>query len=281
MTGTAPSPLIATLIRAARIGGAVALAGREPAGGAMAMVEKGPRDYQTATDRSVEEAIAAALLADLPDVAIVGEERTSDRAGSGRRTVLIDPIDGTTNFAWGIPFFSVCIALQVDGETVAGVVRDPIRDETFAAERGHGATLNGHPLRIASARDIDHAVVGASIPVPGQLRSIDPAVYRAAIWRIADRASAVRRMGSAALSIAYVAAGRHDAFFEDGLSPYDYAAAVLCVREAGGIVTGFNGGPIPRTGAVLAATPKLHDWLVEGFCQSLSSAATQREPSDS
>lgn len=260
-----PSPLLSTLIRAARIGGEVALANRVAPGTAMTTLEKGPRDYQTEGDRAVERAVAAAILADLPDVTIVGEEQVADRTGSGGRTVLIDPIDGTTNFAWGIPFFSVCIALQEDGRTVAGVVRDPIRDETFAAERGAGCSLDGRRLRITAARDVDHAVVGASVPVPGQLRSIDPAVYRAAFWRLADRASAVRRLGSAALSIAYVAAGRHDAFFEDGLSPYDYAAAVLCVEEAGGIVTGFDGGPVPATGAILAATPTLHPWLVEGF----------------
>lgn len=262
------SPLLDTLVRAAHLGGTIALAHTAPLGAAMAVDEKGARDYQTEGDRAVERAIAAEIRTGLPDVSIVGEEKLADRTGTGTRTVLIDPIDGTTKFAWGIPFFSVCIALQDDGVTIAGVVHDPVRGETFAALSGAGATLNGHPLRIRSTRDIDHAVVGASIPVPGQLRSIDPAVYRAAFWRIADRASAVRRMGSAALSIAYVAAGRHDAFFEDGLSPYDYAAAVLCVEEAGGIVTGFDGGPIPKTGAILAATPALHGWLVDGFTPS-------------
>lgn len=261
---TDPSPL-ATLVRAARTGGAVAMAQFDPGGARMAVHEKGARDYQTEGDRAVERAIAADIVGALPDVAILGEEKMADRAGSGSRTVLIDPIDGTTNFAWGIPFFSVCIALQDGPETVAGVVHDPVRGETFAALRGGGCTLNGRRLVLGPGREIDRAVVGAGLPVPGQLRSIDREVFRRAVWRLADRASAVRRMGSAALSIAYVAAGRHDAFFEDGLSPYDYAAAVLCVREAGGIVTGFDGGPIPPTGAILAATPEIHGWLVDGF----------------
>ncbi|MEJ1159142.1 inositol monophosphatase family protein [Prosthecomicrobium sp. N25] len=268
MTGLSahvPSYRLSILIRAARLGGSVALAHRADPGAAMDMVEKKARDYQTEGDRAVERAIAAEILEAIPGVAIVGEEQVADRAGVSGLTVLIDPIDGTTNFAWGIPFFSVCIALQENGETIAGVVHDPVRGETFAAERGRGATLNGRRLHVPAGRGIDRAVVGASIPVPGQLRNIGDAAYRAAFWRVAERASAVRRMGSAALSIAYVAAGRHDAFFEDGLSPYDYAAAVLCVVEAGGIVTGFDGGPIPPTGAILAATPAVHAWLVEGF----------------
>lgn len=254
-----------TLVRAARLGGRLALSQFDPVGARIDVDEKGARDYQTEADRAVERVIVAEIASALPEVAIVAEENVANRPGTGSLAALIDPIDGTTNFAWGIPFFSVCIALKDGTTTMAGVVHDPVRDETFAAARDAGAYLNGRRLVLGAGRDIDHAVVGAGIPVPGQLRSVERAVFEKAIWRLADRASAVRRMGSAALSIAYVAAGRHDAFFEDGLSPHDYAAAALCVREAGGLVTGFDGGPIPQTGAVLAASPTLHGWLVDGF----------------
>lgn len=257
--------MLEVLVRAARLGGRLALSKFDPVGARIDVDEKGARDYQTEADRAVEKVIVAEITSALPEVAIVGEENVANRPGSGSLTVLIDPIDGTTNFAWGIPFFSVSIALKDGSTTIAGVVHDPLRDETFAAAQDAGCYLSGRPLVLGAGRDIEHAVVGAGIPVPGQLRSIDRAVFEKAIWRLADRASAFRRMGSAALSIAYVAAGRHDAFFEDGLLPHDYAAAALCVKEAGGFVTGFDGGPIPQTGAVLAASPTLHSWLVEGF----------------
>lgn len=230
-----------------------------------ALERKGARDFVTAADRQSEAAVAASLSAAFPDHAITGEEGTAirhDRGREGAGTFLVDPIDGTTNFAWGMPFFGIAIALVEGGETVAGVVLDPSLGEAFVAERGHGAFLNGRRLRIDRAVAPEEALVGASLPVPGQLRSIDVEAYHRALRAVIDRAAGVRRLGSAALSLCYVAAGRHDAFFEDGLSPLDYAAAVLVLREAGGVATGFDGGPIPATGAVLGANAGLHPWLV-------------------
>ncbi|WP_342239612.1 inositol monophosphatase family protein [Inquilinus sp. OTU3971] len=226
-----------------------------------ALERKGARDFVTAADRQSEAAIAAALSAAFPDHAITGEEGTAIRR-DGAGTFLVDPIDGTTNFAWGMPFFGIAIALVEGGETVAGVVLDPSLGEAFVAERGLGAFLNGRQLRIDRTVAPEEALVGASLPIPGQLRSIEVEAYHRALRRVIDRAAGVRRLGSAALSLCYVAAGRHDAFFEDGLSPLDYAAAVLVLREAGGVATGFAGGPIPATGAVLGANAGLHPWLV-------------------
>jgi myo-inositol-1(or 4)-monophosphatase len=231
------------------------------------MVHKGPRDYQTEADRSVERQIVEALVLAFPDYAISGEEQIGDRAGRGGDTPLvhIDPIDGTTNFAWGIPHFGIVIAIEERGEIVTGVVYDPMLDELFAAETGGGAWLNGHRLRMTPVPSPEASVVGASLPVPGQVKSVDIEQYHRALRRLMDTTSGVRRFGSAALSLAYVAAGRLNAFFEDGLSVHDYGASVLIIREAGGIVTDFAGGPITQAGAILGAAPDLHDWMVEGF----------------
>ena len=228
------------------------------------LITKRPRDFQTAADRATERAIAASLAASFPEATIVGEEGEADRI-AGPARLLIDPIDGTTNFAWGIPFFAVAIALEEHGETVAGVVLDPVHAEAFVAERGAGARLNGVPLVMKADVAPEAAVIGASLPIPGQVKTVPRATYDRALTTVIDTAAGVRRLGSAALSLCYVAAGRHDAFFEDGLSPLDYAAAVLVVREAGGLASGFDGGPIPATGAVLAAVRGLHPWLVRQF----------------
>lgn len=261
----APSPLLAAMIAAARLGGGIARRHFAACGQAK-IDEKAARDYVTAADVAVETAIAAALAEAFPGWSIDGEEKAGNRdLGPGAPRLLIDPIDGTTNFAWGIPFFGVVISLLRGSRIDAGVVYDPMRDELFCAERGHGAFLDGVRLAVREGRDIDHAVIGASLPIPGQVRSLPVARYREVLMEVMDHAAAMRRMGSAALSIAYVAANRHDAFFEDGLSPHDYAASVLIVEEAGGVVGGFDGGTVPETGAVLAATPAVHPWLVERF----------------
>ncbi|PKR89176.1 inositol monophosphatase [Pleomorphomonas diazotrophica] len=263
----AASPLLAAMIAAARLGGDLARR-HFVASGQTRIDEKAARDYVTAADVAVEAAIATALGTAFPGWSIDGEEKAGNRdRGPDAPRFLIDPIDGTTNFAWGIPFFGVVISLLNGDRIDAGVVYDPMRDELFCAERGKGAFLDGVPLTVRIDRDIDHAVIGASLPIPGQVRSVPVDRYRAVLMEVMDHAAAMRRMGSAALSIAYVAAGRHDAFFEDGLSPHDYAASVLIVEEAGGLVSGFDGAAIPETGAVLAATPAVHPWLVERFTQ--------------
>lgn len=227
---------------------------------------KGARDYQTEVDVAVERMIVEGVAAAFPDVAIRGEEAVGDRsAGDGAPTVHIDPIDGTTNFAWGIPHFGIVIALEDKGEIVAGLVYDCMQDELFSAEKGAGAHLDGARLVCPDVAEVERALIGASLPVPGQVRSVAVETYHRALRRVMDNAAGARRLGSAALSLAYVACGRLDGFFEDGLSLHDYGAAALMVREAGGLVTGFDGGAIPPSGAVLAAGPALHGWLVEGF----------------
>jgi myo-inositol-1(or 4)-monophosphatase len=229
------------------------------------MVLKGPRDYQTAADVAVERQIVAAIGEAFPSYAIWGEEAVGNRAAADVPRVLIDPIDGTTNFAWGIPHYSNVISIEEHGEIVAGVLYDPMQDELFSAETGDGAWLNGARLSVPPGRAPQDSLVGVGLPVPGQVRSVGVEQYHGTLRRLMDTTSGVRRLGSAALSLAYVACGRLDGFFEDGLSPLDYGASVLLIREAGGLVTGFDGGPIPATGAILGAGRLLHPWLVEGF----------------
>lgn len=230
------------------------------------MVHKKPRDFQTEADVAVEAFIVGELKAAFPDHGIWGEEQvgnTEDAAGAPR--FLIDPIDGTTNFAWGIPHFGIVISREIGGVIDKGVVYDCMQDELFSAEAGAGAWLNGRTIRASGNTDPVNAVVGAGLPVPGQVKSVEVETYHHALRRLMDTTSGVRRLGSAALSVAYVACGRLDGFFEDSLSPLDYGASVLIVREAGGVVTGFYGEAVDERGAILAGGAGIHPWLVEGF----------------
>lgn len=232
------------------------------------MVLKGRHDYQTEWDVQTEAAIIEALQRAFPGCGFIGEEQVGNRdAQSDCPTFVIDPIDGTTNFAWGIPHFAVVITRLEKGEVVAGITFDPMMGEMFAAEKGKGAWLNGARLNAIGIEDPEHTVIGAGLPIRGQVRSVPEDVYHAALRRAMDASSGVRRLGSAALSIAYVAAGRFDGFFEDMLSLHDYGASVLILREAGGIVTGFDGGAEQNPGAILAGSSRLHPWLLEGFSE--------------
>jgi myo-inositol-1(or 4)-monophosphatase len=230
------------------------------------VVSKGPRDYQTEIDVAVERIIVADMIAAFPTYSIKGEEDVGNRVvGTDAPIIYIDPIDGTTNFAWGIPHFGMTIAIAESGQIGAGVVYDPMLDELFSAELGGGAYLNGERISCIDNSDIENVVVGAGLPVPGQVKAVSTDVYFDALKRLMGSTAGVRRAGSAALSIAYVASGRLDGFFEDGLSPHDYGAAALLVTEAGGTISAFKGGPVTSNGDILAANNTLHPWLVEGF----------------
>lgn len=230
------------------------------------MVAKAPRDYQTEIDVAVERVIVERLVAAFPDHAIKGEEQVGNRdAAADKPIIYIDPIDGTTNFAWGIPHFGMTLAIVEGGEVVCGAVYDPMQDELFTAEKGAGAFLNGEAISCATPAPIEDVVVGAGLPIPGQVKSVPEDRYFSALKRLMNNTAGVRRLGSSALSVAYVACARLDGFFEDGLSLHDYGASALILKEAGGIVTGFTGGPVSEHGDVLAATPSLHTWLLQGF----------------
>ncbi|MBX4957501.1 inositol monophosphatase family protein [Rhizobium lentis] len=230
------------------------------------MLAKAPRDYQTEIDVAVERIIVEEMIKAFPDYAIQGEEAVGNRtAGPETPVIYIDPIDGTTNYAWGVPHFGITISIAEGGRLVAGVVYDAMQDELFSAEIGGGAYLNGEHIRCADVSDIENVLVGAGLPIPGQVKAVSEETYFDAIKRLMANTAGVRRLGSAALSIAYVACGRLDGFFEDGLSIHDFGASALMVEEAGGIVTRFSGADVDGRGDILAASKALYPWLREGF----------------
>ena len=193
----------------------------------------------TDADTAAERAIIDLIRSRYPDHAILGEE---GGASAGRADVkwIIDPLDGTTNFAHGVPLFSVSIAAEKNGEIVAGVVYNPVADEMFAAEKGAGATLNGVPMRVSTESDITRSLLVTGFPY-NVLENPDFCRERFVAFMM--HVHGIRRLGSAALDCAYVAAGRLDGYWEVALQPWDQAAGVLLVREAGGTVTNFEGGP--------------------------------------
>ena len=178
------------------------------------------------------------------------------RGSDPRHRWIVDPLDGTTNFLHGIPHFAISIALERDGEIVAGLVYDPVRDEMYSAEKGLGAYVNDRRLRVSARRRLGDAVIGTGMPF-GE-RGERPA-YLATLAAVMTATSGVRRIGAAALDLAYVAAGRYEGFWEFALSPWDIAAGMLLVREAGGYVSDLSGGHAMMTsGDVLAANDHLH-----------------------
>ncbi|RXT30560.1 inositol monophosphatase [Rhizobium leguminosarum] len=230
------------------------------------MLAKAPRDYQTEIDVAVERIIVDEMAKAFPDYAIQGEEAVGNRtAGPDTPIIYIDPIDGTTNYAWGIPHFGMTISIVEGGRLVMGVVYDAMQDELFSAEIGGGAYLNGERIHCANVGDIENVLVGAGLPIPGQVKAVAEETYFEAVKRLMANTAGVRRLGSAALSIAYVACGRLDGFFEDGLAIHDFGASALLVEEAGGIVTRFSGAEVNGRGDILAASKALHSWLLKGF----------------
>ena len=196
-------------------------------------------NFVTRADREAEQAIIECIHSRYPSHSILGEESGS-HAGSADTTWIVDPLDGTTNFTHAFPMFSVSIAAVKAGELVAGVVYDPIRDELFSAERGGGAWLNGQRIRVSEAATVDRAMLVTGFPY--NIRENPDYCYERFVMFL-KHAQAIRRLGSAALDCAYVAAGRLDGFWEVRLQPWDKAAGELLVCEAGGMVTGFLGEP--------------------------------------
>lgn len=222
---------------------------------------KARNDFVSDIDKRAESIIIAAIEAAYPDHAIIAEESgTQDR--KSEFTWVIDPLDGTLNFLQGIPHFAVSIAVQKGRHLEHGVIVDPIRNEEFVASRGHGAQLNGKRIRVAGATKLADAVVGTGLP-PG---SVDQRLddYMTALTQITREARGIRRCGSAALDLAYVAAGRTEAFFEPGLAQWDIAAGMVLVREAGGFLADLQGGErYWDSGDILATNPKLMRQLVQ------------------
>jgi myo-inositol-1(or 4)-monophosphatase len=215
---------------------------------------KGPGDFVSVADRRAETTLREELQRARPGYGLLMEE-SGEIAGDGVHRWIIDPLDGTTNFLHSIPHFAISIALERGKDIVAGMVYNPVQDEMFWAERGQGAFLNDRRLRVSARRDLASAVIGTGIPF--QTRGDHP-VYLRSLAAVMERTAGVRRMGSAALDLAYVAAGRFDGFWEAGLAPWDIAAGMLMVREAGGFVEDLGGREnVLATGDILATNAHL------------------------
>jgi len=232
---------------------------------------KGPADFVSKADLRTDQRLRDELGRARPAFGFLTEESGAHEGSDPRRRWIIDPVDGTTNFLHGIPHFAISVALEEAGQIVAGVIYQPVSDELFWAERGAGAYLNDRRLRVASRSQLDEAVVGTGLPQYG--RPGDPA-YVAELREVMEKAAGIRRMGAASLDLAYVAAGRFDAFWETGLDIWDIAAGVILVREAGGRVSRTDGGEdVIGSGSVLASNDALHGRMLRLFREARGRAA--------
>ncbi len=254
MTDHDPRPLRDAAAALAREAGAIL---REGHGRTHAPEHKGRIDLVTAYDRRSERIVIEGLRRRFPDHAILAEESGAHAGAGAAVRWIVDPLDGTTNFAHNYPFFAVSIAAEVEGRLAAGVVYDPIRDELFAAAAGHGATRNDEPIRVSDIARVEDALLVTGFPYDVREHPERSLPHFAAFL---GRAQAVRRDGSAALNLSYLACGRFDGFWELQLSPWDVAAGTLLVREAGGMVTAYDGGESRLDGRqILASNGRIHD----------------------
>ena len=233
---------------------------------------KGRNDFVTQVDRNAEAEIIKIIQKAYPAHAILGEE--NGQIGQNEVMWIIDPLDGTTNFLHGLPHFAVSIGISVKGRLEHGVIYAPCTQDLYIASRGAGATLNNRKIRVSGAKDTDEALVGTGIP----LREENLDAYLPMLRSVVANSAGVRRAGAASLDLAYVAAGRLDAFWEINLKQWDIAAGIVLVHEAGGMVSEIYGQPDPLlTGNILAATPKLHPTF-EGLLRSASGGFTATVP---
>ena len=218
--------------------------------------KKGPADFVTAADIRSESILLAELSRARPDYGILSEESGETKSDRSNRRWLVDPLDGTINFLHGIPHFCISIGLEEDGQIVAGTIYDPVRDEMFWAEKGAGAFLNDHRLRVSARGDLKDAVIATGIPHLGRDGHES---FLAQLQILMGEVAGIRRLGSAALDLAYVAAGRYEGYWESNLAPWDLAAGMIIVREAGGYVADLTGRDrMLETGDIIAANDHLH-----------------------
>jgi len=221
---------------------------------------KGPADFVSAAELKAEKTLRRELSKARPDYGFLLVEGV-EIEGDGRNRWIVDPLDGTLNFLHGLPHFAISIGLERDGDIVAGLIHDPIRYETFWAEKGAGAFLNDKRLRVSERRRLDESIIATGVPFMGRAGH---APYLAQIAALMPLVAGIRRYGSAALDLAYVAAGRYEGFWETGLSIWDIAAGILIVRESGGFVSEMDGrNGMLKSGNVLAANAKLHGELMK------------------
>jgi myo-inositol-1(or 4)-monophosphatase len=220
---------------------------------------KGPSDFVSHVDREAEAALAEVIAHRHPDAVLIAEE-SAPKASAGALTFIADPLDGTTNFLHGFPWYAVSIGALVDGEHSAGVVLNVATGELFTAAKGSGARRNGQPIHVSTIDDPGRALLGTGFPFKHR-EGIGP--YMKVLPQIMESAAGLRRAGAASLDLCDVACGRFDAFWEYQLAPWDVAAGLLIIREAGGVVTHLDGSPAKAVqSSFVAGNPKMHAWLL-------------------
>ncbi len=254
MTAPDPTALLALATELARAAGALTLEMRATAR-LVPDLKSSVSDLVTAADRAAESLIVDGILARRPDDSILGEEGADTEGTSGVRWV-IDPIDGTSNYVYDLPGYTISIAAEWQGTTVAGVVYDPKADELFAASQGAGATMNGVPLRCSERSNLEQCIIATGFGYQPEQRRVQAEVLVSILPLVGN----IRRLGSAALDLAYVAAGRTDGYWETGLNAWDAAAGALIAAEAGAIVTDLEQGA-PSQDMVIAAPPSIYSTL--------------------
>jgi len=236
---------------------------------------KGDVDLVTVADRSSEALILEKIRGQFPSHDVMGEEGTRIETGSQYKW-YVDPLDGTTNFAHGYPVFCVSLGVERNGKRVAGVIFDPTRDEMFVAELGGGARLNGKPIHVSAIANLGECLIGTGFP--SQKRHKNPNIYF--YHQLTLHTHGVRRAGSAALDLCNVAAGRYEGFWEFNLNPWDTAAGVLIVEEAGGKVTDFSGADFQIASCeTLASNSLVHDALLHEFQEIFAGRGLEELPS--
>jgi myo-inositol-1(or 4)-monophosphatase len=222
---------------------------------------KGPANFVSAADRRAEEILHAELVKARPTFGFLMEERGRVEGKEASHVWIVDPLDGTTNFLHGIPLFAISIGLERDGVLVAGLIFNPVTDEMFVAERGKGAFLNERRLRVAARRELADTVISCGLPHRGGRVDLD--LFRKELALVQPQVAGLRRTGAAALDMAWVAAGRFDGYWERGLSPWDLAAGLVILREAGGFATDIDGGDaVLAKGSVVAGNEFIHRALL-------------------
>ena len=251
-------PLLNIAVRAARRAGDLIVRNLDRVS-SLNVQAKGRNDFVSEIDQMAERDIIETVRRVYPDHAFLCEE--SGRHGESDVLWIIDPLDGTTNFLHGFPTFAVSIGVEVRGRLEHAVVYDPMRQELFTASRGYGAQVDGRRIRVSKQLTLDGALIGTGFPYRANARWIDE--YMAMLKAVMMETAGIRRPGSAALDLAYVAAGRTDGFWEIGLSAWDTAAGTLLITEAGGRIGTLTGQPYAQGGHVIAGTPKVYDALIE------------------
>jgi len=265
-----PQTLLDTAVAAAHAGGAALLALAERRA-TLVIETKAESDFVTIADRAAEEKIVQHILRVFPDHQILAEEQTAGQSTAGSTAAvqwIIDPLDGTTNYIHGVPNFCVSIAAKQGAQVVAGVVWNPVLRELFTATAGGGAFLNGQPIHVSASARLRDGLIATGFPF--RVRHLLDSYFRM-FQGFLTNARDLRRFGAAAIDLAYVAAGRFDGYWEYALNPWDFAAGILLVQEAGGEISGFDAHDnFWETGNILASNGKLHSAMQEIILQAKS-----------